>query len=279
MTIASLMVRVTAGASNDTVLRFAADAATQLGVARVIGISACQPLKIYASPDAYVPADFVDQDLEQIEKDLAAAEKTFRSALEGKAKSIEWRSTTVTFGTISEYIAGQMRAADLLVTAVQEEASLFDSGRHINTADLVLRAGRPVLVAGPSIDKLDLRSVVLGWKDTREARRAAESALPLLKLAGQVTVVEVAAADDLDDARARTEDVTSWLASHGIKASACAVAAVQDDSADIEAIAKQLGAGVVVGGAYGHTRVREWVLGGVTRDLLLRPSRCSVVSH
>jgi len=48
---------------------------------------------------------------------------------------------------------------------------------------------------------------------------------------------------------------------------------------EIADLAKELGAGLLVGGAYGHTRVREWVLGGVTRDLLLRPTGCSLVSH
>jgi len=44
-------------------------------------------------------------------------------------------------------------------------------------------------------------------------------------------------------------------------------------------IARELDAGLVVGGAYGHTRLREWVLGGMTRDFLLQPPRCSLVSH
>jgi nucleotide-binding universal stress UspA family protein len=278
MTFSSLMVRLTAGASNDSVLQFATDVTAQLNVARVIGICACQPTQIYASPDGFVPADLIEQDLKQIDKELKAAEASFRSALEGKAKSIEWRSTTVTYGSIADYVAEQMRAADLLVTAVEEQVSMFGN-RRVNLADLVLKAGRPTLVAGSTVVKLDLRSVVLGWKDSREARRAAEDALPILKLAGQVTVLEVAAQDDLDDARVRTKDVTAWLAGHGVAASACAVHAVRDAPAEIEAIAKQLGAGLVVGGAYGHTRVREWVLGGVTRDLLLRPARCSLVSH
>jgi len=279
MTLASLMVRLTAGASNDAVLRFAANAVVQFGVGRVIGISACQPVQVYVSPDAYVPADLIEQDFERIDEDLKEAEKAFRSAMEGKAKSIEWRSTALAFGTIADYVAQQMRAADLLVTAAEGASSLFDSGRHVDLADLVLRAGRPVLIPGIGIDKLDLTSVILGWKDTREARRAAEGALPLLKLAGRVTVVEVAAKDDLGDARKRTEDVSTWLAGHGVKASACAIEAVQDDPAEIEAIAKQLLAGLIVGGAYGHTRVREWVLGGVTRDLLLRPVGCSLLAH
>jgi hypothetical protein len=246
------MVRLTAGAPDDALLRFAGDAASQLKAARVIGISARQPLEIYASPDAYVPAELIEGDLKQIDKELKAAEKAFHVALDGRVKALEWRSTTVTFGTIADYVAQQMRAADLLITGVGNGGSMFDDSRRVDLADLVLRVGKPVLVVGSGVEKLDLRSVVLCWKDTREARRAAKDALPILKLAGRVTVVELAAKDDLDEARVRTEDVTSWLTSHGIKASACAVGAVGEDPTEIETIAKQLGACLW---AYPHTRV------------------------
>ncbi len=275
----SLMVRLVAGAPNDALLRLTVDLAARLKATRVIGISACQPLQLYTSPDAYVPPDLINWDLEQMEKELKAAEKSFRAALEGKAQSLEWRSTIITFGTIADYVADQMRAADILITPGAEGASLFGSDRHVNLADLILKAGRPVLVVGAGVDKVDLRNVVVGWKDTREARRAAEDALPLLELADRVTVVEVASEEDLDSAHTRTEDVAAWLVRRGISASACAVRAVDDDPTEIADLAKELGAGLLVGGAYGHTRVREWVLGGVTRDLLLRPTGCSLVSH
>lgn len=276
MAPSSLMVRLTAGKSNEALLGCAADLAMRLEATRVIGISARQPLQIYSSPDAYVPPDLITWDLEHIEKELKGAERSFRAALEGKVTSCEWRSTVISYGTIADYVAEQMRAADLLITGAGEDASI---GHHVNLADLVIRAGKPVLVVGPAVDRIDLRSVVLGWRDTREARRAAEDALPVLKLAERVTVLEVAAKDDLDQARARTEDVVGWLAGHGIAATACAVSATDKDSTEIEAIAKQLDAGLIVGGAYGHTRLRELIMGGVTRDLLLRPARCSFISH
>ena len=278
MNLSSLMVHLTASESKDALLRFAVDLASRLKATRVVGISACQPLAIYGSPDAYVPQDLVTWDLEFIEKELKEAEKSFRAVVEGKVTDCQWRSTVISYGTIADYVAQQMRAADLLVVAIQEPASLFERHR-VNLADLAIRAGKPVLVVGRGVDKLDAKSVVVGWKDTREARRAAEDALPVLKLAERVTVVQVAAKDDLDDARAGTADVAAWLSGHGISATARAVVATADDSTELEAIAKELDAGLLIGGAYGHSRLREWVLGGVTRDLLLRPARCSFVSH
>ena len=98
-------------------------------------------------------------------------------------------------------------------------------------------------------------------------------------LADRVTVVEVAGDKNLADARIRTEDVADWLARHGVAATARAVAAVNGEVTELSDVCKEIDAGLLVGGAYGHTRLREWVLGGVTKDLLLRPARCSLVSH
>lgn len=278
MSPASLMVRLTAGASNEALMLLVADLASRLKVTQVIGISACQPIRIYGNPQMYVPPELINLDRVQIDKELKAAEASFRAALEGKVTMVEWRSSVVTYGSLADYVAGQMRAADVLVTAAEEGASLFDTS-PVNAADLVLKAGRPVLVVGAKVDKLDLRNVVVAWKDTREARRAVEDALPLLMLADRVTVVEVASRGELAEAQVRTEDVADWLTRHGVAASARPIAAAGDDATQLSNIARELDAGLVVGGAYGHTRLREWVLGGVTRNFLLRPARCALVSH
>lgn len=278
---ASLMVCLAPHAPNDSLLELTADLAARLEVGKVIGIGARQPIQIYGTPEMYVPPELVTWDREQIDRELKAAEEEFRSALKGKAAAVEWRSAVVTHGAIADYVAEQMRAADLLVTGARKDGAVLDPSRYGGPADLVLRAGRPVLVAASTEGRLDLRNVVVCWKDKREARRAVQDALPLLRLAGQVVVVEIAVADELAGARARTQDVAGWLTAHGVAASARAVVATADESAQLRDITSDLAldAGLVVGGAYGHTRLREWILGGVTRDLLLQPLRCSLVSH
>jgi ribosome-binding ATPase YchF (GTP1/OBG family) len=180
------MVRLAAGAPNDALLKLTSDLAARLAAARLIGISARQPMPIYGSPDMYAPPELSTWDSEQIDRELKAAEKEFRFALEGKVAAVEWRSTVVTYGSIADYVAEQMRAADLLITGAHEGGALLDRSRYVNVADLVLRAGKPVLVAASSQDKVDLRTVVVGWKDTREARRAVQDAVPLLRLAERV---------------------------------------------------------------------------------------------
>jgi hypothetical protein len=126
-----------------------------------------------------------------------------RSRLECRATTIEWRST-VTFDPLSDYIARELRAADLLITSTEERGPLFDTTHRLGLADLVLKAGRPVLVVAEGTDKVDLASIVVAWKETREARRAIKDALPLLQIADAVTVVEVASAEELTEAGNRS---------------------------------------------------------------------------
>jgi nucleotide-binding universal stress UspA family protein len=278
MSPSSLMVHVTAGANNDAVLKFTAALAASLRVKRVVGIAACQPLQVMGDAAGYVPMDIFEQDRVDIENQLAEAESRFREMLSAPSLAVEWRST-VTFNLLAGYIAEQSRAADIIVTNPPAAGSLLDTTRRVGIADLALRTGRPVMVVDPAVEKPDLTNVLVAWKDSREARRAAEDALPLLRIAGKVTVVEVARESELAEAQARIEDVAQWLKGHGIAALAQAACAATDDASQLDTIARTVDAGLIVGGAYGHNRLREWVLGGVTRDLLLAPPRCSFVSH
>lgn len=121
----------------------------------------------------------------------------------------------------------------------------------------------------------------IGGKDTRETRRAVIDALLFLKAADEVSVVEICAKDELESVRARLKDVVSWLGRHKIMAEPLALPSMRtdDEAKQLETIARDQAADLLVGGAYGHSRLREWILGGVTRDLLLRPERCAFISH
>jgi nucleotide-binding universal stress UspA family protein len=276
---ATLMIHLMPGVVADSFLQLAGDVAARIAARKVVGISALRPLQIYAGPDAYVPQDLFEQDWATMEKELAAAENRFRAAFAGKVATVAWRST-ITTNLVSDYVAAQMRMADLLVTTPAPRGLRFEDGRYLDVADLALKAGRPVLIANPGIAKLDLGCVVVGWNDSRESRRALRDAVPLLRLAGRITVVEVAADEDRVDAEGRVSDVAEWLKEHDILA---AVRVERGGGADAAAVlsdvAQDLKAGLVVAGAYGHSRLREWVLGGVTRDLLLQPAQCTLISH
>src|SRR5579883_1389338 len=132
-----------------------------------------------------------------------------------------------------------------------------------------MQTGRPLLVVPDSAEWLDLRSVLVAWKDTGEARRAIADSLPLLRLAKEVTVAEILEEDD------------AWLARHGIAASQRVGDAKGEGGAPaaLDEIAGLAGAGLVVAGAYGHSRFRELILGGVTQHLMRQSARCVLLSH
>jgi len=276
MTYKTLMLHLDLGRPNAGLLSIVGDLAAKFR-ASVIGIAACQPLQL-AYGDGYVSGDVIEQDQVEIQKEVADAEREYRSALQAHAGNLIWRSN-VTMEPLSDYIAREARSADLVITSVDIGASLFDTSKHMNVSDLVMRVGRPVLIVPADTDVLKLEGVVVAWKDTREARRATLDALPLLKVAAHVTVVEIAATDGLAAARRRLTDVVAWLERHGVIAEPLAVAAIGDDADQLARFVQEHQVDVLVAGAYGHSRLREWVLGGVTHDLLMSAACCSRVSH
>ena len=276
MTYATLMVQMGLGRSNAGLLQIAGDIAERFH-ANVIGIAACQPLQILYG-DGYFGTDLLDQEREENEKEIMAAEVEFREALHARANNLAWRSM-ITFAALSTYLSLEARSADLFITNEQQSGSLFDPSRSVNMSDLVMQLGRPVLVVPTALNKFKLDRAMIGWKDTRETRRAVADALPLLKKANCVTIVEVAVEDALETARGHLKDVVDWLKQHGIGADTLAMPSIGDDAARLNIIAEEQRADLIVAGAYGHSRLREWVLGGVTRDLLVNAKRCSLVSH
>lgn len=278
MTYTSLMVHVQTGSSNAGLLKVTADLAERFD-ARVIGIGACQPIQMVYS-DAYMSADLFEQDRKQIEQDLKETEAEFRSIVGARIRHLDWRSI-VSYGPLADDVAVEARCADLVVTSEDQKLASRNTSRHVDAGDLVMQAGRPVLVVPAAADKIAFDRIVVGWKDTRETRRAIVDALPFLKAARDVSLVEICAKEELEAVGRRLVDVVGWLGRHGVTAqpSAMTEASTEDDAERLGAIAQDKNADLLVGGAYGHSRLREWVLGGVTRDLFLRADRCALVSH
>jgi nucleotide-binding universal stress UspA family protein len=276
MTYKTIMTRLELGRSNAPVLSVAGDLAAQFG-AKVIGIAACQPIKL-AYGEGAATAELVDQCFREAEREMNAVETECRIAMNGRATAVEWRGTTQA-GSLCDYFSNQARCADLIVTSVDRSAGVFDSSRHVAIGDVVMQAGRPVLIVPAGIAGLRLDHIMIGWKDTRESRRAVLDAVPLLAKASRVSVVEIATEEAAPAARARVGDVAAWLSRHGVSALSQTVLSKGDNAAQLAAIADEGAVDVIVAGAYGHGRFREWVLGGVTRDLLLRSDRCALVSH
>lgn len=275
MSYASLMANVELGQSNRCLLQVTGDIAARFD-SELLGASAYQPLRMLYGEGILSPAPF-EQDRENIELQMRDAEVGFRQALESTDSALSWRSTTA-FALPTDWLAREARAADLLIASVPTDP-YPDAARRVDLGSLVMQAGRPLLLVPEGIEQLALTQVVVGWSDTREARRAIRDALPLLKQATQVIVVEVAVDESLDSARHHVEDVARWLKAHGVAAKTFELTPSGVDAVQLRRFAEDHQADLIVAGAYGHSRLLEWAFGGVTRDLLLRADCCALLSH
>lgn len=275
MTYKTILVNLEAGRSNDHLLQVARQVAERFE-AGVIGIAACKPIQTICE-DCHAYGEMFDQDRKDIQRETAEVEAAFRTAMEGRAKVLGWRFATL-FTSLADHLAVTARGAGLILTSAASDDP-FNAARQISLGALLMQAGRPVLVVASAPAPFRMDRIVIGWKDTREARGATADAMPLLKAASQVSVVEIAARDELNSARSGLGEVVEWLRRHGITADFDARTSTGDETTELYAMADEHGADIVVAGAYGHSRVREWALGGVTRSLLSHRGRSSFISH
>ena len=272
--IRSLLVHVEPGVDAQPRLAAAADLARKLD-ATLIGVGAemIQSLGV-ADPFGVLGSAWVVELQQLVVDNLKHAEAVFRAKTAGL--ETQWLALETLPGPA---LARLSRGADLIV-AGGAPLTFKDAYRVADTAELVLLSGRPVLVVPPEGGKFRGEAVVVAWKDTRESRRAVADAMPLLRAAEDVVVQEICDRDASADAEAHTFAVAEHLKRHGVTARAKVTIGSADDAADdLKATARQLDADLIVAGGYGHSRLGEWVFGGVTRSLLQEPQGYVLLSH
>lgn len=210
---------------------------------------------------------------EAAEAELAQLRSTFLAAAATEGLEALWRGRP---GFPADVIKTEARTADLIVMG--RRSPLCDA-RAADPGDVLLGAGRPVLVVPPSPARDPLGApAIVAWSDTGECRRAVSAALPLLIRAGPVSVAAIAHEPDeamLDGA----EEAADWLRGHGVDARAELRQTLQEPADEILDLAVDRLAGLIVAGGYGHARLREWILGGVTRSLLGQGDVCVLMAH
>ncbi|MBR1178637.1 universal stress protein [Bradyrhizobium sp. KB893862 SZCCT0404] len=277
MTYATVMVSLALDQPNEARLQVAGELAERFESA-IIGVAAAQFAPPLYFTDGAEAQGLIEEGEASARRRLAELEAQFRTAMKNRGGRAEWRSA---MDFPARFVLAQVRCADIVVSGGQSPA-FSDAFALASPKDLVMQAGRPLLVVPDRVDWLDLRSVLVAWKDTPEARRAVTDALPMLRKAGDVTVVEIPEqGDDRSAVMAGVTDVAAWLARHGISASARIADGARSETAaaQLEKIAGDVGAGLIVAGAYGHSRFRELILGGVTQHLVTQSSRCVLLSH
>jgi nucleotide-binding universal stress UspA family protein len=243
--------------------------------ARTVGVAAGEATISPYFAEGPVADKFIAATEAELRAQLKSVEGEFRQANTGRGDRIEWRSAE---RLPDGFMLASARAADLIVAARPQPMGNLMHGPDIG--NLMLQAGRPVLVVPADAAEFSAERILVAWKDTREARRAVSDALPMLKKAKQVHVLVIHEPETNEAAViAGADDVVGFLARHGVKAYAIARPDYGSVGKSIEECAEEIGADVIVAGAFGHSRFMEWLLGGVTRHLL-RSAKASVLfSH
>ena len=275
MTYATVMVNLTLGRSNAPALTAAVAVAEQCG-AGITGVAACRPIEI-ACRDYALPAALFDEDRKQAAQQTKAAEIEFRDAVANARGPTVWRAGRTAI-PLADHLSRQARDADLIVTGAPPTDREIDVTRQVDIQDLVMSAGRPVLLVPNSAPPGRFERILVAWKDTREAQRAIADALPLLAACPHVTVVQITPPEELAAAKAGMADVMRWLGLHQVRAESVLAPAIGANAKQLRRIARDVGADLIVAGVYGYKRERQWVLGGVTADLLAG-DRCALLAH
>jgi nucleotide-binding universal stress UspA family protein len=194
-------------------------------------------------------------------------------------RPVELRRFDVFADSVAEIASREARAADVFVNLRLDpgssrdeehlvEAVLFGSGRHL------------FLVGEKKLFGEGLDHIVIAWNGSRESARGLREALPYMCKTTVVTILVIDSESAAEGEALLGSDAVTHLKHHGIEA---ALHHVQSDDGDVAstliAEARRLDAGLIVMGGYGHSRLREWLLGGVTYELLRKAPVPLVIAH
>jgi nucleotide-binding universal stress UspA family protein len=234
------------------------------------------PAPPIAVPDAKVPGS-VAADERKETTEIAA---TFARMMANQPFVAEWRSLKVPHVDLPPVVLDHARSADLII-AGQTDPDWDQSPLMDFPERLALESGRPTLIIPYVGGYREIgRNVVIAWKAARESARAVFDALPILAGADSVHILEIKERRNDGDSLAPDTTIAASLARHGIKATVrTSVAADIGVGDEILSRVADVGADLLVMGAYGHSRMREIIFGGATRHLMRHMTVPTLFSH
>ncbi len=246
--------------------------------AHLTGIAFVYDPVVPVSGTGYIPAEIIETQQADNESAAKAAIDRFSSATKREGLSAEPLTVTASLAGAGDQFARVARRFDLAI--VDQSRPETSSMEEVIAEATLFGSGRPMIVV-PYIQKgpLKLDNVMLCWDGSRQAARAIADAMPLLVKAGSVEIVIIAnergKQDEIEGA-----DMGEHLARHGLKIDVNRIAGGNIDVADaLLSHAADSGADFMVMGGYGHSRLREFVLGGVTHTILRSMTVPTLLSH
>jgi nucleotide-binding universal stress UspA family protein len=246
--------------------------------AHLAGIAFLYDPIVPVSGAGYIPAEVIETQERDNEAATKAALERFTAASARAGVTAEPLTLSASFAGVGEQFGRIARRFDLSIVGQAEPET---SGvEEIIAESALFESGRPVIIV-PYIQKgpLKLDRVMVCWDGSRTATRAIADAMPLLHRSGRVEVVIVAnergKKDEIEGA-----DMGAHLARHGLNVEVNRTALGDIDVADvILSHAADAGSDFIVMGGYGHSRLREFVLGGVTRSIMRSMTAPVLMSH
>jgi nucleotide-binding universal stress UspA family protein len=271
MKISNVMVSLDRGAAAADRVQLSARLAERFD-ATLTGVAARQVPALIAVSDVRESERIYEIEDRHAREELAEARAVFLREAERGIRTA-WRAA---LAEPTAYLVAQARAADVIVVGRHGPADGDPGLMGVSAGALLMEVGRPVLVVPPGIERLTAKRIVVAWQDTRESRRAVQDALPFLSRAEAVQVVVVGPGAHEEGA----EDVAAYLSGHGAAVTTHLLPSPGAEAAEVFLqFARRAGADLIVMGAYGHTRLREWIFGGATRDILQATALCCLMSH
>ncbi|GJL82558.1 MAG: universal stress protein A [marine bacterium B5-7] len=244
--------------------------------AHVTGLYVIEPIQLPAYAEVAIGAELLEQSHREYERQAKEAGVTFRKEMDNDGIANEWR---ITEGLTSARVIDQGHYSDLIILAQANSDDSADISAGL-VDDVVMGVGRPVLVV-PYVGTADTigKKILLAWNGSRESVRALHDAMPLLRTADKVVVMAVNPPDD-DNERIAGSDISLHLARHDVNTVVNSTVSRDIDIGDtLLSRAADEGVDLIVMGGYGHSRIRELILGGVTRHLLNHMTVPVLMSH
>lgn len=255
-------------------------AACQLGIkfnAHISGLYVIPAVQIYSSAGYGAESVVFDGTQTYFQEQLPKVKDAFETAMKQNGITFDFRVVNAALPSIANSVVEHCRNVDLAVIAAPSNADANGVEADF-AAQIILGAGRPVIVLpfkGNTEIKFD--NVMLGWNDSRESSRAAFDALPFMQRAKGTKIVTV---DAGPSGTIEGANIAETLDRDGVKCDVVNVASAGMRTGEtLLRAANEHGAGLLVMGAYGHTRFTEWVMGGATRYVLRNLDRPVLMSH
>lgn len=268
MAYKSICIFLASDKDKEAILASASSLANRFGAHLEIcclGIDSTQSVGFYAGAPAMIYQEALDTAKTAADTLTEAVKSSLRNA------NLRWSvdSAVLTLGSVSAYVGLKARFSDLVVLPLP-----YGEGRgtqdEIITEAALFDGDSPVLILPkPGANLPDFSKIVVAWNQSDESLQAIRSALPLLKVADLVNVLVV---DPPAHGIERSDPgglVTQWLVRHGVKVDISIIAKTLPQISDmLRRHCKDQDADLLVIGAYSHSRLRQAILGGTTRNLL-----------